>query len=124
MIILETLTNGNLNPSPPSPVLAEYDAWLEGEWKFRRGVIATNYQFASVSQAVETTGPFLCVCIGSRNAFARLVAPAWMNRSVVEEERLIAAVRTIPASVAKYKGEPFKIINWDWYDTIGLFWGL
>jgi hypothetical protein len=50
-------------------------------------VIATNYQFASVAQAVETTDPFLCVCIGSGNPFARLVASAWMNWILVEEER-------------------------------------
>lgn len=55
LIILETLTTGSLTPAPPSPELAEYYAWLEGDWGYRRDVIATDYQFASVDEAVEYT---------------------------------------------------------------------
>jgi ubiquinone/menaquinone biosynthesis C-methylase UbiE len=55
LIILETLTTGSLAPAPPSPQLAEYYAWLEGQWGFTREVIATDYQFTSVEQAVEHT---------------------------------------------------------------------
>jgi ubiquinone/menaquinone biosynthesis C-methylase UbiE len=55
LIILETLTTGSAAPAPPSQELAEYYAWLEGEWGFSREVIATDYQFESVEQAVERT---------------------------------------------------------------------
>ncbi len=36
LVILETLTTGSQTPAPPSPELAEYYAWLEGEWGFTR----------------------------------------------------------------------------------------
>lgn len=55
MIIIETMTTGSLSPAPPSRELAEYYAWLEREWNFQRDVIATDYQFANVDQAVEYT---------------------------------------------------------------------
>lgn len=55
LIIMETMTTGSLTPAPPSKELAEYYAWLEGEWGFTREVISTDYQFASVDQAVEYT---------------------------------------------------------------------
>jgi ubiquinone/menaquinone biosynthesis C-methylase UbiE len=55
LIILETMTTGSLAPAPPSPQLAEYYAWLEGEWGFQREVIATDYQFVDVEQAAAYT---------------------------------------------------------------------
>lgn len=55
LIIIETLTTGSLQPAPPSRELAEYYDWIEKEWGFKRDVIATDYQFASVEQAVEYT---------------------------------------------------------------------
>ncbi len=78
MIILETLTTGGLAAAPPSPELAEYYAWLEQAWGFSREVIATDYQFESVEQAVEYTefffGPKLAADIRARG-WARL--PEW-----------------------------------------------
>jgi ubiquinone/menaquinone biosynthesis C-methylase UbiE len=55
MIIIETLTTGSLTPAPPTPALAEYYAWLEGEWGFVRQTIRTDYQFATVEEAVRRT---------------------------------------------------------------------
>lgn len=55
LMIIETLTTGSLTAAPPSPELAEYYAWLEGEWGFKRETISTDYQFESVEQAVEYT---------------------------------------------------------------------
>lgn len=55
LIIIETLTTGSLEPAPPSRELAEYYDWIEKEWGFKHDVIATDYQFVSVEQAVEYT---------------------------------------------------------------------
>jgi ubiquinone/menaquinone biosynthesis C-methylase UbiE len=55
LIILETLTTGSLTPAPPSEALAEYYAWLEDAWGFTRQEIRTDYQFASVEEAVART---------------------------------------------------------------------
>lgn len=78
MIILETMTTGSLTPAPPSRELAEYYAWLEGEWGFSREVLSTDYQFASVEQATEYTefffGPNLAEEIRARG-WSRL--PEW-----------------------------------------------
>lgn len=78
LIILETMTTGSQTPAPPTPGLAEYYAWLENEWGFRRAVIATDYVFASVDEAVARTefffGPELAARIRA-NGWARL--PEW-----------------------------------------------
>jgi len=78
LMILETMTTGSLTPAPPSRELAEYYAWLEGEWNFNHEVIATDYQFEGVEQAVEYTefffGPKLAAEIRTRD-WARL--PEW-----------------------------------------------
>jgi ubiquinone/menaquinone biosynthesis C-methylase UbiE len=67
LIIIETLTTGSLTPAPPTPALAEYYAWLEGEWGFSRQTIRTDYQFADVEEAVNRTefffGPELAAAI-------------------------------------------------------------
>ena len=55
LIIIETLTTGSLTPAPPTVALAEYYAWLESEWGFARQTIRTDYQFASVEEAVNHT---------------------------------------------------------------------
>ncbi len=55
LIILETLTTGSLTPAPPTEALAKYYAWLENEWGFSRQEISTDYQFASVEEAVART---------------------------------------------------------------------
>jgi len=78
LIILETLTTGSLTPAPPTPRLAEYYAWLEGEWGFARQVIATDYQFASVAEAVAHTEFFFGAELAAeiqRQGWARL--PEW-----------------------------------------------
>lgn len=78
IIIIETLTTGSLEPAPPSRELAEYYDWIEKEWSFSRDVIATDYQFASIEQAVEYTefffGSKLAADIRARG-WARL--PEW-----------------------------------------------
>lgn len=78
LIILETLSTGSLTPAPPSPGLAAYYAWLEYEWGFTRQEIPTDYQFASVEEAIALTefffGPQLSTAI-RKNNWARL--PEW-----------------------------------------------
>ena len=78
IIILETLTTGSLTPAPPSTDLAAYYDWLENEWGFTRQEIRTDYQFASVEDAVAHTefffGPQLSQAIRA-NHWARL--PEW-----------------------------------------------
>jgi ubiquinone/menaquinone biosynthesis C-methylase UbiE len=85
LIILETLTTGTLRPAPPTPELAEYYAWLEGEWSFARQAIATDYQFPSVEAAATQTefffGPELAAEIRRRD-WARL--PEWTGMWVKE----------------------------------------
>jgi ubiquinone/menaquinone biosynthesis C-methylase UbiE len=78
LIILETLTTGSLAPAPPTHGLAEYYAWLEGEWGFRRRAIQTDYQFANVEEAVAYTEFFFGTALSEkirRNHWARL--PEW-----------------------------------------------
>ena len=78
LIILETLSTGSLPPAPPSPGLAAYYTWLENEWGFTRQEIQTDYQFASVEEAIALTefffGPELSSAI-RKNNWARL--PEW-----------------------------------------------
>jgi ubiquinone/menaquinone biosynthesis C-methylase UbiE len=78
VIIMETLTTGSLTPAPPTEGLAEYYAWLEGEWGFRRQTIQTDYQFASVKEAVARTEFFFGAEMAEKireNHWARL--PEW-----------------------------------------------
>jgi ubiquinone/menaquinone biosynthesis C-methylase UbiE len=78
IVIMETMTTGALVAAPPTPELAEYYAWLEEEWGYSCHVIQTDYQFASVVQAVEQTefffGPKLAKVIREKG-WARL--PEW-----------------------------------------------
>lgn len=78
LIILETLTTGSLTPAPPAPELAEYYGWLEEVWGFNRQMIRTDYNFATVQEAVERTefffGPELAASIRD-NGWAQL--PEW-----------------------------------------------
>jgi len=78
VIIIETLGTGSLTPAPPTPHLAEYYAWLEGEWGFERKTISTDYQFASVEEAVAKTEFFFGAEMPEkirRNSWLRL--PEW-----------------------------------------------
>jgi ubiquinone/menaquinone biosynthesis C-methylase UbiE len=78
LIIIETLTTGGVTPAPPSQALAEYYAWLEGEWGFVRQAVQTDYQFASVDEAIAHTefffGPDMAAKIQENN-WARI--PEW-----------------------------------------------
>jgi ubiquinone/menaquinone biosynthesis C-methylase UbiE len=58
LIIMETMGTGVLQPGAPSPTLAKYYAWLENEHSFRRQVIATDYDFGTVTRAAELCGAF------------------------------------------------------------------
>ena len=78
LIIIETLTTGSLTPAPPTPGLAEYYAWLEGDRGFTRQTIRTDYQFASVEEAVSRTQFFFGAELAAeirRQGGARL--PEW-----------------------------------------------
>jgi len=78
LVVMETMTTGALAPAPPSPVLAEYYTWLEGEWGFRREVIQTDYRFADVDEAVACTRFFFGDELAEKiraNGWARL--PEW-----------------------------------------------
>ena len=54
-IMLETLGTGSETPNPPSPLLAEFYAWLENAHDFKHQWIRTDYQFESVAEAEELT---------------------------------------------------------------------
>lgn len=58
LIVIETLGTGREDPLPPSPALAEYYAWMEGEQGMTRQALRTDYQFADVATAAEVTGFF------------------------------------------------------------------
>lgn len=78
LIIMETLTTGSLEPSPPTPELAEYYVWLEGSWGYTRHTIQTDYQFASIDDAVAKTEFFFGSELAEmirKNGWARL--PEW-----------------------------------------------
>jgi ubiquinone/menaquinone biosynthesis C-methylase UbiE len=78
LIVLETLSTGSLAPAAPTPSLAEYYAWLEGEWGYQREVVRTDYVFDSAEAAVAHTqfffGPDLAAAI-TRHGWARV--PEW-----------------------------------------------
>jgi ubiquinone/menaquinone biosynthesis C-methylase UbiE len=78
LVILETLGTGALSPAPPHAGLAAYYAWLEQAWGFKRQVIQTDYQFASVEEAVACTHFFFGGELAAeirRNQWARV--PEW-----------------------------------------------
>lgn len=78
LIIIETLTTGSLAPAPPTAAQGEYYAWLENEWGFTRQALRTDYQFASVEEAVAHTEFFFGEALAEairRNRWQRL--PEW-----------------------------------------------
>jgi ubiquinone/menaquinone biosynthesis C-methylase UbiE len=58
LIVIETLGTGEERPRPPSPALAEYYAWLEGEQGMERLAIRTDYRFPDPEAAARATGFF------------------------------------------------------------------
>ncbi|HSM55490.1 MAG TPA: methyltransferase domain-containing protein [Candidatus Sulfomarinibacteraceae bacterium] len=78
LIVLETLGTGRRQPAPPAPRLRRYYEYLESAWGFRRQEIRTDYQFATVEDAVAATefffGPALSEAIRA-NGWARV--PEW-----------------------------------------------
>jgi ubiquinone/menaquinone biosynthesis C-methylase UbiE len=66
LVLVETLGTGREDPSPPSPALAEYFAWLEGERGLAREAIRTDYQFPDVETAARVTGFFFGDAFGDR----------------------------------------------------------
>jgi ubiquinone/menaquinone biosynthesis C-methylase UbiE len=78
LVIFETLSTGALTPAPPTEGLAEYYTWLENAWGFTQRVIRTDYQFASVEDAVARTEFFFGAELAEKiraNGWARL--PEW-----------------------------------------------
>ena len=53
IIIVETLGTGNTEPAPPADWFADYFAFLENDLGFRSTWVRTDYQFASLDEAVE-----------------------------------------------------------------------
>lgn len=72
LIIMETLGTGVLEPAPPTPGLAAYYAWLEGEHGFVRTTVATDYDFGSVERAAE-----LCSFFFGEEMAERVRANGW-----------------------------------------------
>ncbi len=58
LMVIETLGTGTDVPAPPTAELAEYYAWLEGEWGMRRETVRTDYRFPDVTSAARITGFF------------------------------------------------------------------
>jgi ubiquinone/menaquinone biosynthesis C-methylase UbiE len=58
LVVIETLGTGEERPRPPSPELAEYYAWLEGEQGMERLAIRTDYRFPDPEVAARATGFF------------------------------------------------------------------
>lgn len=54
-IMLETMGTGRETPHPPTPGLAEFYAWLEGEHGFSAATIRTDYRFESLAEAEQLT---------------------------------------------------------------------
>src|SRR5262245_40218412 len=78
LIVIETLSTGSVTPTPPSEGHAEYYAWREERWGFSRQTIQTDYQFASVDEAVARTEFFFGAAMADRiraEGWARL--PEW-----------------------------------------------
>ena len=66
LVVIETLGTGEERPRPPSPELAEYYAWLEGEQGMARAAIRTDYAFADPESAARATGFFFGVAFAER----------------------------------------------------------
>jgi len=58
MILIEAMGTGVKTPAPPNEGLAALYEFWETQYGFQRRVIRTDYQFASVEEAVELTGFF------------------------------------------------------------------
>jgi ubiquinone/menaquinone biosynthesis C-methylase UbiE len=54
-ILLETMGTGRETPQPPTPALAEYYAWIEGEHRFTPTTLRTDYHFESLAEAERLT---------------------------------------------------------------------
>lgn len=53
IIIVETLGTGNTEPAPPADWFADYYTFLENDLGFASTWVRTDYQFASLEEAVE-----------------------------------------------------------------------
>jgi ubiquinone/menaquinone biosynthesis C-methylase UbiE len=75
LVVIETLGTGTETPAPPSPELAEYAAWLEGEQGMRRDALRTDYRFADAAAAARATAFFFGEAFAERvraNGWARI----------------------------------------------------
>jgi SAM-dependent methyltransferase len=55
LVVIETLGTGEERPRPPSPELAEYYAWLEGDQGMERLAVRTDYRFPDPETAARAT---------------------------------------------------------------------
>jgi ubiquinone/menaquinone biosynthesis C-methylase UbiE len=72
-ILIETMTTGSASPRPPTPALAEYYAWLEGEQGFSAKAIRTDYRFVSLDEAETLTRFFFGDALADRVRREKLV---------------------------------------------------
>jgi SAM-dependent methyltransferase len=94
VVLFETLGSGVESPAPPTPGLAEYTAWLEGERGFTRRLLRTDYVFASVAEAAEVTGAFFGADFAARvreRGWARVPEWTWMWSGRRKEEGTTAS---------------------------------
>ncbi|HZD11068.1 MAG TPA: methyltransferase domain-containing protein [Candidatus Binatia bacterium] len=78
LLILETLGTGVLSPAPPTAGLAAYYQLLEEDWGFQRDEVSTDYQFASVEEAIACMAFFFGEALAreiERHGWARV--PEW-----------------------------------------------
>lgn len=71
-VAIETLGTGFEEPTPPSPILAEYYDWLERDRGFTRTWCRTDYRFESVEEAESLARFFFGEELADRIARERL----------------------------------------------------
>lgn len=71
--ILETLGTGRTTPQPPTPALADYYSFLQETHGFQYTWLRTDYQFASLAEAIELTSFFFGSELADRVAAENLL---------------------------------------------------
>ena len=83
LLLFETLGTCTDAPAPPNERLRDLYAMLESEHGFRREVLDTSYEFASVEEAVRVMGFFFGDAMGERvRARGSHIVPEWTGAFV------------------------------------------
>lgn len=78
VMMLETLGTGFLKPTPPTPELAEYYAWLEHNYGFIRNAVSMDFRFQDLDEAIELTSFFFGPELAEKaRANAWVILPEW-----------------------------------------------